>query len=396
MKLLAKLIAGIIAGIAVGGIYYLVGDGGTMSSIMEFIVRLFVTMQSILGAFIFFTIPFIILFFIASGISKIGTGSGKVVGATLGVAYLSTLGAGLLAYAVASFIMPRITGDSQVPEEGAAIAPFLEFDIPPVMDILPALVLAFAVGIVMNILKLDVMIKFFDQGKDITEFIIEKVIIRILPFYIAGVFAGMAATGTVFDTLLVFGVVLLVAIILHWVWLMFQYTIAGSLLKQNPFKMLKNMLPAYFTALGTMSSAATIPVTLARTKENGIRARIADFVVPLGATIHLSGSTITIVSCSIAVMTILPGYDIPGLWEMIGVIMLLGVVMIAAPGVPGGAIMAASGVLMANLGFNEAAVAFMIALYVAQDSFGTATNVTGDGAVAAIIDAYEQKLNKKA
>ncbi|WP_213809806.1 dicarboxylate/amino acid:cation symporter [Jeotgalicoccus sp. WY2] len=395
MKLLAKLIAGIIAGIAVGGIYYLVGDGGTMSSIMEFIVRLFVTMQSVLGAFIFFTIPFIILFFIASGISKIGTGSGKVVGATLGVAYLSTLGAGLLAYAVASFIMPRITGDSQVPEEGAAIAPFLEFDIPPVMDILPALVLAFAVGIV-NILKLDVMIKFFDQGKDITEFIIEKVIIRILPFYIAGVFAGMAATGTVFDTLLVFGVVLLVAIILHWVWLMFQYTIAGSLLKQNPFKMLKNMLPAYFTALGTMSSAATIPVTLARTKENGIRARIADFVVPLGATIHLSGSTITIVSCSIAVMTILPGYDIPGLWEMVGVILLLGVVMIAAPGVPGGAIMAASGVLMANLGFNEAAVAFMIALYVAQDSFGTATNVTGDGAVAGIIDAYEQKLNKKA
>ncbi|MGO1922289.1 MAG: dicarboxylate/amino acid:cation symporter [Jeotgalicoccus sp.] len=396
MKLLAKLIAGIIAGIAVGGIYYLVGDGGAMGSIMEFVVRVFVTMQSILGAFIFFTIPFIILFFIASGISKIGAGSAKVVGATLGVAYLSTLGAGLMAYAVASFIMPRITGDSKVPEEGAAIAPFLEFDIPPIIDILPALVLAFAVGIVMNILKLDLMIKFFDQGKDIIEFIIEKVIIRILPFYIAGVFAGMAATGTVFDTLLVFGVVLLVAIILHWIWLMLQYTIAGSLLKQNPFKMLKNMLPAYFTALGTMSSAATIPVTLARTKENGIRARIADFVIPLGATIHLSGSTITIVSCSIAVMTILPGYEIPGVWEMIGVILLLGVVMIAAPGVPGGAIMAASGVLMANLGFNEAAVAFMIALYVAQDSFGTATNVTGDGAVAGIIDAYEQKLNKKA
>lgn len=309
---------------------------------------------------------------------------------------MSTLGAGLLAYAVAIFIMPRITAGSSVPEEGSEIAPFLEFDIPPIIDILPALVLAFAVGIVMNIIKADLMIKFFDQGKDITEFIIEKVIIRILPFYIAGVFADMAATGTVFDTLLVFGVVLIVAIVLHWVWLTVQYTIAGSLLKQNPFKMLKNMLPAYFTALGTMSSAATIPVTLARTKENGIRARIADFVVPLGATIHLSGSTITIVSCSIAVMTILPGYDMPGLWEMLGVILLLGVVMIAAPGVPGGAIMAASGVLMSNLGFNDAAVAFMIALYVAQDSFGTATNVTGDGAVAAMIDAYEQKLNKKA
>src|SRR5699024_10653179 len=154
-----------------------------------------------------------------------------------------------------------------------------------------------------------------------------------------------------------------VAVILHWVWLMLQYTIAGSLLKQNPFKMLKNMLPAYFTALGTMSSAATIPVTLARTKENGVRWRSADFVGPLCATIHLSGSTTTIVSCSSSVMTILPAYDMPGLWEMLGVILLLGVVMIAAPGVPGGAIMAASGVLMSNLGFNEAAVAFMIALY---------------------------------
>jgi Na+/H+-dicarboxylate symporter len=394
VKLLAKLIAGIVVGIIVGGLYYLVGPEGTTGAIMEFIVRLFVTLESILGAFIFFTIPFIILFFIASGISQIGTGSGKVVGATLGVAYVSTLGAGLMAYAVASFIMPRITEGSSVPEEGSALSPFIEFELPAIIDILPALVLAFVVGIVMNMLKLELMIKFFDQGKDITEFVIEKVIIRILPFYIAGVFAGMAATGTVFDTLKVFGVVLLVAIIMHWVWLLVQYTVAGSLIKKNPFAMLKNMLPAYFTALGTMSSAATIPVTLERTKTNGIRNRIADFVIPLCATIHLSGSTITIVSCSIAVMTILPGYDMPGLWEMLVVILLLGVVMIAAPGVPGGAIMAASGVLMTNLGFNEAAVAFMIALYVAQDSFGTATNVTGDGAVAAVIDAYEQKLNK--
>ena len=339
-------------------------------------------------------IPFIILFFIASGISQIGTGSGKVVGATLGVAYLSTLGAGILAYIVASFVMPRITEGSSVPEEGTGLESFIEFELTPIIDILPALVLAFAVGIVMNVLKLDLMIKFFDQGKDITEFIIEKVIIRILPFYIAGVFAGMAATGTVFDTLKVFGVVLLVAIILHWVWLTIQYTVAGSILKRNPFAMLKTMLPAYFTALGTMSSAATIPVTLERAKKNGIRESIADFVIPLCATIHLSGSTITIVSCSLAVMTILPEYSMPGFFEMVGVILLLGVVMIAAPGVPGGAIMAASGVLMTNLGFNEAAVAFMIALYVAQDSFGTATNVTGDGAVASVIDGYEQKLNK--
>lgn len=228
----------------------------------------------------------------------------------------------------------------------------------------------------------------------ITEYVIEKVIINILPFYIAGVFAGMAASGTVFDTVAVFGVVLLVAVLLHWVWITVQYTIAGILIGRNPFSLIKTMLPAYFTALGTMSSAATIPVTLKQVKENGIRNRIADFVVPLCANIHLAGSTITIISCSIAVMTVLPDYSLPGFFEILGTIMLLGVVMIAAPGVPGGAIMAASGVLMVNLGFNEAAVAFMIALYMAQDSFGTAANITGDGAVSAIIDAVEQRINK--
>lgn len=389
MKLIIRLIAGILIGITVGSLYY--AFGGTF---FEFLARLFVTGEAILGAIIFFTIPFIILFFIASGISRITGGSGKVVASTLGVAYISTIGAGLLAYFVAILVMPRITGDGSVPEEGTELTPFFEFDIPPLMDILSALVLAFAIGIVITVTRTDTMKKWVDDGKVITEYVIEKVIINILPFYIAGVFAGMAATGTVFDTLAVFGVVLLVAILLHWVWITIQYTIAGLALGKNPFVMIKTMLPAYFTALGTMSSAATIPVTLKRVKENGIRNRIADFVVPLCANIHLSGSTITIISCSIAVMTVLPDYSMPGFFEILGTILLLGIVMIAAPGVPGGAIMAASGVLMANLGFNEAAVAFMIALYMAQDSFGTAANITGDGAVAAIIDAYEQKMNK--
>jgi len=389
LKLIIRLIAGILVGITVGSLYY--AFGGTF---FEFLARLFVTGEAILGAVIFFIIPFIILFFIASGISRITGGSGKVVGATLGVAYISTVGAGLLAYFVSFLVMPRITGGGSVPEEGTELTPFFEFDIPPIMDILSALVLAFAIGIVITVTKTETMRKWVDDGNVITEYIIEKVIINILPFYIAGVFAGMSATGTVFDTLAVFGVVLLVAILLHWVWITIQYIIAGMALGKNPFVMIKTMLPAYFTALGTMSSAATIPVTLKRVKENGVRNRIADFVVPLCANIHLSGSTITIISCSIAVMTVLPEYSMPGFFEILGTIMLLGVVMIAAPGVPGGAIMAASGVLMANLGFNEAAVAFMIALYMAQDSFGTATNITGDGAVSAIIDAYEQKINK--
>lgn len=391
MKLLLKLIAGIVVGITVGALYYGIGPEGAAGSVFEFLARLFVTIESILGSFIFFMIPLIILFFIANGISRIGEGSGKVIGVTLGTAYLSTLSAGLLAYAVSMFIMPRITDGGSVPEENAELEPFFEFEVPPVMDILTALVLAFAFGIVITLTKSELMKKWFEEGKNITEFLIGKTVIPILPFYIAGVFAGMASQGTIFDTLAVFGVVLLVAVTLHWVWLSIQYTIAGTLLGKNPAKMIKTMIPAYFTALGTMSSAATIPVTLRQTKENGIRNRVADFVVPLCGNIHLSGSTITIVSCSIAVMTVLPDYDLPGFGAMLGTILLLGVVMIAAPGVPGGAIMAASGVLMSNLGFGEPAVAFMIALYMAQDSFGTAANVTGDGAVASVVDAYDQK-----
>ncbi|MFC3420361.1 cation:dicarboxylate symporter family transporter [Salinicoccus hispanicus] len=393
MKLILRLIAGIAVGIGIGGLYYGLGTSGGVGTVLEFLVTLLLTFESILGSFIFFMIPLIILFFIANGISKIGGGSGKVVGATLGTAYISTLGAGIMAYLVAVMVMPRITDGGSVPAEGTGLEPFFEFEIAPLMDILTALVLAFAFGIVITLTKSELMGKWFEEGKNIVEFLIERVVIPILPFYIAGVFAGMASQGTVFDTLAVFGVVLLVAVLLHWVWITIQYTIAGALLGRNPFKMIKTMLPAYFTALGTMSSAATIPVTLRQTKENGIRSRVADFVIPLCANIHLSGSTITIVSCSIAVMTVLPDYELPGFFTMLGTIMLLGIVMIAAPGVPGGAIMAASGVLMSNLGFTEAAVAFMIALYMAQDSFGTAANVTGDGAVSGIINAYEKKLN---
>ena len=395
MKLLIKLFSGIIAGIIVGSIYYFSADGTTFHSIMEIVTRLFITMQSILGSFIFFLIPLIIFFFIADGVSSIGRGAGKVVGATLGVAYISTIGAGILAFIVAKFLMPIVTKGGQLQEEGTELGPLLEFDIPAPLDILTALVLAFSVGIVINIIQAEIMKQWIHDGKQVVEFLIEKVVITILPFYIAGVFAGMASTGTVFKTLSVFGVVLLIAIALHWIWITIQYTIAGSLLGKNPFKMIKTMLPAYVTALGTMSSAATISVTLPKAKEMGVRDKIADFVIPLGANIHLSGSAITITSCSIAVMSVLPEYNTPGMLKMIGFVLLIGVVMVAAPGVPGGAVMAASGILVSHLGFNEAAVALMIALYMAQDSFGTAANITGDGAIAGIIDAYDQNLSKK-
>lgn len=378
MKLILKLLAGIVAGVIIG-----------LTNI-EWLIRTLITVRDVLGQFIGFMIPLIILFFIASGVSKLGRESGKLVGLTVGTAYTSTILAGTLAFFVGITLMPFIAKEGQVPTSDATFEPFLEFEIAPIMGVVTALVLAFTFGIAMARLKTETLINFFDEGKNIVELVIKKVVIPLLPLYIAGIFTGMADEGVVFDTLKVFGIVLLVAIALHWIWITVLYVVAGSISKQNPFALMKNMLPAYFTGVGTMSSAATIPVTLRQTKENKVNDKVADFVIPLSATIHLSGSTITIVSCSIAVMTLMDGLTVPSFIGILPFILMLGVIMIAAPGVPGGAIMAAVGVLGSMLGFGEAAIGLMIALYMAQDSFGTAANVTGDGAIAVIVDNYSK------
>ncbi|MDQ0253067.1 Na+/H+-dicarboxylate symporter [Evansella vedderi] len=379
MKLIAKLIVGIIAGILIG----------LMN--ITIITELMVTVKDIFGQFIGFVIPFIILFFIASGVSKLGNQSGKMVGFTVGSAYISTLLAGLFAFIVAITVIPFLNTTERSVEEGAGVEGLFALEIAPLMGVITALVMAFLFGIGIAKTKSQTLMNVFDEGKNIIDLVISKIIIPFLPVYIAGIFAGLAAEGTVFDTLQMFGIVLLVVIVTHWVWLTIQYVTAGSLAKRNPFSLLKNMLPAYFTALGTMSSAATIPVTLKQVKKNKVKEEVADFAVPLCATTHLSGSVITIVACAVAVMSVMGEYTVPTFGEMIPVILMLGIIMIAAPGVPGGAIMAALGVLTTMLGFNEAAMGLMIALYMAQDSFGTATNVTGDGAINILVDRFAKK-----
>lgn len=383
MKLIGKLLLGIIAGILVGMLD------------IELINRVLVTFKSIFGQVINYIIPLIIFFFIAAGITSLGKGSGKLVGLTVGVAYLSTILAGLLALTVAYIIMPSIAKSGSVPGEPKEINAFFTFEFDPLMGVLTALITAFLFGIIATSLRTKTIINFIEEGQKIVEVMIEKIIIPFLPFYIASIFTEMTAQGTVMSILKVFGAVLVIAIILHWVWLVVLYTIAGTLNSRNPFVMLKTMLPAYFTAVGTMSSAATIPVTLKQTKENKVSEPVANFSIPLLATIHLSGSTITLISCSVAAMLVLPQLSLPGIPTMIGFIFMLGIIMIAAPGVPGGSVMAASGILGSMLGFDEAAIGLMIALYMAQDSFGTATNVTGDGAIAAIVDRLGFKGKKQ-
>ena len=382
MKLILKLIACIVAGILVGLYIPLTG------------VELLYTLKELIGQLISFTIPLIILFFIASGIAGLPKGSGHLLGKTVGFAYCSTIIAGTLAFLLVTAVIPFLSGGISFEAEAVTeVGSFIDLEIPPLMGVMTALVTAFVFGIGMSQLGLDTLKTVSDQGRDIIDGLLSKVIIPALPFYIAGVFAEMTVAGTVVDTLQAFGVVLIAALVMHWLWLSVLYIVSGLLLKRNPIELIKNMLPAYFTALGTMSSAATIPVSLQSSKANNVKEDVANFTVPLCATIHLSGSTITIVTCAMAVMYLSPSMEIPSLMAMLPFIMMLGVVMIAAPGAPGGAVMSALGLLTSMLGFNEGAVALMIALYLAQDSFGTACNVTGDGIIALWVDRFSEKAS---
>lgn len=380
--LLTRIVLAIALGILLG------------SFIPENGVRLMATFNGLFGNFLGFIVPLIIIAFIAPGIAQLGQGSGKLLGLATFFAYSSTIIAGFMAMGVASVLLPRFISASSGeafsnPEEALATA-FFKVDMPPAVGIMSALLLAFIFGIGMAATKSVSLKRGFDEFNRIIEKVISNVIIPLLPVHIFGIFMNMTFGGQVAKILSVFAIVFVLIILLHIIMLVMQYTVAGSLNKQNPFKLLKIMSPAYFTALGTQSSAATIPVTLAQAKKTGASERVTNFTVPLFATIHLSGSTITLVTCAIGVLLI-NGQTID-FNEIIPFIFMLGVTMIAAPGVPGGAVMAAIGLLSSMLGFNETMIALMLALYLAQDSFGTATNVTGDGALALITNRFS--LNK--
>lgn len=377
MKLVLKLIAGILAGLLLG-LYA-----------PEWVARVLFTAKTVIGQLITFTIPLIILFFIMSGIASLPKNSGKLLGKTVALSYCSTILAGLFAFTVASHLIPQLTTAAE-PTTATTIklASYVNLEIPPLFGVMSALAAAFVFGIGISATQATDLRRVADQGRDIIDRLLAKVIIPLLPFYIAGVFVEMTVEGTVFATLKTFGVVLVMAILMHWIWLSVLFIGTGLALGRSPAQLIKNMLPAYFTALGTMSSAATIPVALQSSKNNGVSDGIANFTVPLCATIHLCGSTITLVTCATAVMFLSEHLAIPGIETMLPFIMMLGVIMIAAPGAPGGGVMSALGLLTSMLGFGEASIALMIALYLAQDSFGTACNVTGDGVIALWADRF--------
>ena len=350
-------------------------------------VRFFVTFNGIFSEFLNFSIPLIIVGLVTVAIADIGKGAGKLLLITALIAYGATLFSGFLSYFTGVTVFPYLI-ESGVPleevSEAQGILPFFSVAIPPLMNVMTALVLAFMLGLGLAQLKNDTLKNAARDFQEIIIRMISAVILPLLPIYIFGIFLNMTHSGQVFSVLMVFIKIIGVIFLLHIFLLVFQYCIAALFVRKNPFKLLGRMMPAYFTALGTQSSAATIPVTLEQTKKNGVSSDIAGFVIPLCATIHLSGSTLKIVACALALMMMqgIP-FDFP---LFAGFIFMLGITMVAAPGVPGGAIMASLGILQSMLGFDESAQALMIALYIAMDSFGTACNVTGDGAIALVVD----------
>lgn len=336
--LLPRIIIAIILGITFG------------QFLPEALVRIFVTINGLFGEFLSFIIPLIILALVSVAIAEIGNKAGRILLITVVIAYGATIVAGFLSYAMGISLFPSMIEQGalkSIDASSGALAPYFKVSIPPAMGVMTALILAFVLGLGMASIGSVSLKGACSDFKDIITKTIGAVIIPLLPLYIFGIFLDMTYSGKVFEILSVFVKIIGLIFLLHIGLLIFQYCIAGLVVKRNPFRLLATMMPAYFTALGTQSSAATIPVSLEQSKRNGVADDVAGFVIPLCATIHLSGSTLKIVACSLALMMML-GMPIE-FGSFSGFILMLGVTMVAAPGVPGGAIMACLGILQSML-----------------------------------------------
>ena len=372
--LLPRIAIAIVMGIVIGNV------------LPEGWVRVFVTFNYVFSQFLGFLIPLIIIGLVTPAIADIGRSAGRLLLLTVGLAYADTILAGLLAFGTGTMLFPQLidTEASLAVEKAETLLPYFKLEIPAILDVMAALVSSFVIGIGIAYTDAHSLKKGFSEFRTIIEKTIQVAIIPLLPLYIFGIFLSMTFTGEAYHILVVFAKIICIIFVLHIFIIAYEFLIAGAFSRKNPLRLVMNMMPAYLTALGTSSSAATIPVTLRQAKKNGVSDEIASFCIPLCATIHLSGSMMKITCCALTVCLIsgLP-HDLP---LFLHFIMILGVCMVAAPGVPGGAVMAALGPLAGILGFDPEAQALIIALYIAMDSFGTACNVTGDGALAIIID----------
>ena len=379
--ILLWVLAAIVLALVLGSVT--VGGSHIMPSALG---NVFVTFSTIFGQFLSFSIPLIIIGLVTPAIADLGKGAGHWLGLTAALAYASTMFAGFLTYGVCAYFFPKVlVGQlTQVETPKEVLKTYFTIEMPPVVGVMTALLLSFVIGIGLSLVPRGVLRKGFIEFRAIITRLIENIIVPLLPLHIFGIFLNLTYTGEAVHIMRTLIRVVVIVLILEVVILLTQYFVAGAIGRVNPFKAIFTMLPAYLTALGTSSSAATIPVTLRQTRKNGVSDAVSSFTIPLCATIHLAGSTSKIFAFAFAIVYT-QGMTVTTT-QWVGFIFMLGITMVAAPGVPGGAIMAATGILQSMLGFDDSAVALMIATYIALDSFGTATNVTGDGAIAIIMD----------
>jgi len=369
----------------------------------EFINRTIITVSTLFGSFLMFVIPLMILAFVTIGIANLTHGAGKLLGITMSMSYVSILIAGVAAYFVSVTFFPAILdpgtaaliGDTQA----YMLTPFFTVAIPPVFGVMPAIALAFIFGLCITALRSrgespdNVLYNFFNEFSQVIRLVLQKAIIPLLPVFIGGTFVNLAVSGVAFTILNVLWKVILIIFALHTIYLLILFSISGFIGKRNPFTMMKNQIPAYLTALGTQSSAATIPVNLAVAERNGISKEVRNFVIPFCATIHMPGSMISVICCVMAILFIFGMPPEPAL--MWPILLTISVLTLVAPGAPGGAIMVALPFLtIVGIYPDSAMVSLLLALYVAQDSFGTACNVSSDNVVSVAIDTIYQKENQ--
>jgi Na+/H+-dicarboxylate symporter len=387
MGLLPRLLLGIIGGIIIGSAGPFLNVQDTL--VFQGIVRLFVTFTSLFSTFLSFLIPLLIISFVAVGMAELGKKANKLFGITLFLAYASTLLAGFGAFFLGSAFLPSLISEiSGTVDAGMKFEPFFTIEVAPICGVMTALVLSFVLGIGMANLKNQSLLNSFRDLQAVIAKTLTKVVIPLIPVHIAGLFCKIAANGELVATAAIFLSLFVMILLFQYGYILFQFGMASLISGKNQYKKIGNILPAYFTAVGTQSSASTIPVSLNCARKNGVRDDIADFCIPLCATIHLAGDTICLVLGSMGIM-LAAGIE-PTLALFAPFIVMLGVTMVAAPGVPGGGVMAALGLITSMLGFTEPMQQLIISLHFSQDSFGTATNISGDQALALIVNKMDE------
>jgi len=377
--LIVKLIAGVIIGLLVG----LKCD--------EKSIQIFMSIKQILGQIIFYAVPLVIVGFITPAITGLKQNANKLLTTALIIAYVSSIGAAFMSMIAGYIIIPNLNIVSDVAGTKELPEILFSLSIPPMFPVMTALVTSIIFGLAIIWTKSELMEKLFIEFNNIMMVVLQKIVVPILPFFVASTFATLAYEGAIIHQFPVFIKAIIIVIVMHYIWLAVLYGIGGTISKSNPFEVLKHYGPAYLTAVGTMSSAATLPVSLECARKSTVLDReIVDFAIPIGATIHLCGSVLTEVFFVMTVSKILTG-NIPPVGTMVVFILLLGIFAIGAPGVPGGTVMASLGIIISVLGFDQSGTALMLTIFALQDSFGTACNVTGDGAIALMLTGLYKK-----